>query len=133
MQIPKKLKNPVISGALLLSIAGILGKIIGFFYRIFLSRTIGAEGLGIYQLIFPISTICFAITVSGLSAALSKFIAEYQERDPASPKRFLRICLLISGMLSVGIMALLIRQSGFIAENILLEPRCKPLVPILAY
>ncbi len=133
MQIPKKLKNPVISGALLLSIAGILGKIIGFFYRIFLSRTIGAEGLGIYQLIFPISTICFAIAVSGLSAALSKFIAEYQERDPASPKRFLRICLLISGMLSVGIMALLIQKSGFIAEHILLEPRCKPLVPILAY
>lgn len=132
MQIPKKLKNPVISGALLLSIAGILGKIIGFFYRIFLSRTIGAEGLGIYQLIFPISTICFAITVSGLSTALSKFIAEYQERDPSSPRRFLTVCLMISGTLSLGMMFLLFRYSGFIAKNILLEPRCEPLVPILA-
>jgi len=132
VQIHNKLKNPVIFGTLLLSAAGILGKIIGFFYRIFLSRTIGAEGLGIYQLIFPISTICFAITVSGLSTALSKFIAEYQERDPSSPRRFLTVCLMISGTLSLGMMFLLFRYSGFIAKNILLEPRCEPLVPILA-
>jgi len=132
VQISNKLKNPIISGTLLLTASGILGKIIGFFYRIFLSRTIGAEGLGIYQLIFPISTICFAITVSGLSTALSKYIAEYQERDPSSPKRFLRLCLLLSGFLSLIIMLLLFRYSEFIAENILLEPRCAPLIPILA-
>lgn len=132
MQILNKLKNPVISGTLLLTVSGILGKIIGFFYRIFLSRTIGAEGLGIYQLIFPISTICFALTVSGISTALSKYIAEYQESDPTSPKRFLRIGILLSGILSLFLMLLLFRYSGFIAEHILLEPRCAPLIPILA-
>ncbi len=132
MQIFNKLKNPIISGTLLLTASGVLGKIIGFFYRIFLSRTIGAEGLGIYQLIFPISTICFAITVSGLGTALSKYIAEYQNRDPSSPKRFLRLSLMISGFLSLVIMLLLFRYSEFIAENILLEPRCAPLIPILA-
>ena len=132
MQIYNKLKNPLVSGTLLLTASGVLGKIIGFFYRIFLSRAIGAEGLGIYQLIFPISTICFAVTVSGLGTALSKYIAEYQERDPSSPKRFLKICILLSGALSLGIMLLLFRYAGFIAENILLEPRCAPLIPILA-
>jgi stage V sporulation protein B len=132
VQIHNKLKNPVISGALLLTAAGILGKIIGFFYRIFLSRTIGAEGLGIYQLIFPISTICFAITVSGLSTSLSKFIAEYKDKDPTAPKRFLRACLLLSGILSLAAMFVLFRYSSFIAKNILLEPRCEPLIPILA-
>ncbi len=132
VQILKKLKNPLIYGTLLLTASGILGKIIGFFYRIFLSRTIGAEGLGIYQLIFPISTIFFAITVSGLSTALSKFIAEYQIRDPFSPKRFLRFALLASGALSLGSMLILFRFSTFIANTILLEPRCEPLIPILA-
>ena len=132
VQILKKLKNPVISGTLLLTAAGVLGKVIGFFYRIFLSRTIGAEGLGIYQLIFPISTICFAITVSGFSTALSKFIAEYHEKDPSSPKRFLRTCLLYSGMLSFCAMLILTRYASFIARNILLEPRCEHLIPILA-
>ncbi len=132
MQIHNKLKNPVISGALLLTAAGVLGKIIGFFYRIFLSRTIGAEGLGIYQLIFPISTICFAITVSGLGTSLSKFIAEYKDQDPTAPKRFLRTCLLFSGILSLTAMFVLFRYSSFIAGHILLEPRCEPFIPILA-
>lgn len=132
MQIYKKLKNPLIFGTLLLTASGILGKVIGFFYRIFLSRTLGAEGLGIYQLIFPISTICFAITSSGFSTALSKYVAEYKERDPSSPRRFLKISLCLSGMLSLILMLALFRYSKFIAENILLEPRCEPLIPILA-
>lgn len=132
MQIYKKLKSPLIFGTLLLTASGILGKIIGFFYRIFLSRTLGAEGLGIYQLIFPISTICFAITSSGFSTALSKYVAEYKDRDPSSPKRLLKISLCLSGALSLFLMLTLFCYSGFIAENILLEPRCKPLIPILA-
>lgn len=118
---------------MLLTSAGILGKIIGFFYRIFLSRTIGAEGLGIYQLIFPLSTICFSITVAGLSTALSKFVAEYQEKDSTAPGRFLGWCLFISTLLSLSAMLVLFRFSGFIAENILSEPRCKPLICILAW
>lgn len=133
VQIQNKMKNPVVFGTLLLTATGILGKIIGFFYRIFLSRTIGAEGLGIYQLIFPISTICFAITVAGLSTGLSKYIAEYREKDPTSPERFLRMGLLVSTFLSLLAMLLLLNFSEFIADNILLEPRCEPLIPILAY
>lgn len=132
-KVKRNLKNPVVLGTLLLTSAGILGKIIGFFYKIFLSRTIGAEGLGIYQLIFPISTICFAITVAGLSTALSKYIAEYQEKDPTSPRRFLGSCLLTSTVLSLFCMLVLFRCSGFIAKNILLETRCEPLIRILAW
>ena len=48
------LKNMFLRGTLLLTAAGIISRIMGFFYRIFLANTIGAEGMGIYQLIFPI-------------------------------------------------------------------------------
>ena len=41
-------KRTLFTGTLLLTAAGILSRFIGFFYKIFLSRTIGAEGLGIY-------------------------------------------------------------------------------------
>lgn len=47
-------KHPVLTGTAILTCAGILSRLIGFFYRIFLSRTIGAQGLGIYQMIFPV-------------------------------------------------------------------------------
>lgn len=120
-------------GTLLLTLSGILCKIIGFFYRIFLSRAIGAEGLGIYQLIFPVSTICFAITTAGLSTALSKYVAEYRSSDPSSPRRFLRICIVLSAGLSALCMAVLLYFSEPISIYILSEPRCAPLLKILAW
>ena len=55
-------KHTLITGALLLTAAGFLSRILGFFYRIFLSRVIGAEGLGIYQMIFPVYGVCYALT-----------------------------------------------------------------------
>lgn len=54
-------KNPLITGTILLTGAGFLSRILGFFYRIFLSRAIGAEGLGVYQVVFPIHSIAFAL------------------------------------------------------------------------
>lgn len=67
-----------ITGTLLLTFTGVLSRIIGFFYRIFLSRTIGAEGLGIYQLIFPVLTLCISLSAAGIQTSISKFVAEEQ-------------------------------------------------------
>ena len=47
-------RHPLIAGTMLLTISGVLSRVIGFFYRIFLSQKIGAEGMGIYQLTIPI-------------------------------------------------------------------------------
>ena len=51
--------HPLITGTLLLTAVGFFCRILGFFYRIFLSRTIGAEGLGLYQMIFSIMSRVF--------------------------------------------------------------------------
>lgn len=133
LQIQHKIKNPAVFGTLLLTVSGILGKTIGFFYKIFLSRTIGAKGLGIYQLIFPISSICFAVTAAGLSTALTKYVAEYKEQDSSAPRRFLSAGISASLALSLFCTLLLRRNADFIAENILLEPLCAPLIRILAW
>ena len=44
---PNYLKNPIVTGTLFLTVAGIITKLIGFFYRIFLSRTFNEENLGV--------------------------------------------------------------------------------------
>ncbi len=43
-------KNTLLLGTLILTASGIICRILGFLYRIFLSRRIGAEAFGIYQL-----------------------------------------------------------------------------------
>ena len=70
------LKNKLISGTLLLTLTGILSRIIGFYYKIFLSRSIGAEGLGIYQLIFPVFALIISISAVGIQTALSRYCAQ---------------------------------------------------------
>ncbi len=47
-------KHTLITGTLLLTATGFATRVLGFFYRIFLSRTIGAEGLGIYNMVHPV-------------------------------------------------------------------------------
>ena len=44
-------KKVFLKGTLILACTGLVSRIAGFFYRIFLSHAIGAEGLGLYQLI----------------------------------------------------------------------------------
>ena len=97
----KSISNPLIAGTLLLTVTGLSNRVIGFFYRIFLSHTIGAEGIGIYQLIFPISAVCYALTCACIQTAVSKLIAEIQgRRSGASTKDFLLAGFLISALLS---------------------------------
>ena len=84
-------KRTLFTGTLLLTAAGILSRFIGFFYKIFLSRTIGAEGLGIYQLIFPVMALCFSLTSAGIPPAVSRFVSrELGNRNPTG-RRF--VCM----------------------------------------
>ena len=116
------------AGALLLTLTGIASRILGFFYRIFLSRTIGAEGLGVYQMVFPIYGICFSICAGSIQTAISRFTAA--DRDRAG--RTLLAGFIISFSLALGLAAVIIRFSGFLASQVLMEPRCAPLLPAIA-
>lgn len=68
-------KHTLIKSTVILTTAGMISRIIGFFYRIFLSRTIGAEGIGIYQMIFPVHALLLALSVSGIQTAISRFVS----------------------------------------------------------
>ena len=72
----KYASHPVLLGTALLTATGLASRVIGFFYRIFLSHTIGAEGVGIYQLIFPVFALGVAFCGAGVQTAVSKYTAE---------------------------------------------------------
>ena len=113
----QKLKNPLITGTLFLTASGVISRIIGFFYRIFLSRTIGAEGLGIYQLVFPVMALSLSLTSSGIQTALSRFIAEETAKNNEKGARlYLVLGLLFSTALSVAVSFLITQNADFIAS-----------------
>ena len=127
-------KYVLLKGTLLLTGAGFITKIIGFIYRIFLSQTIGAEGMGIYQLIFPIHTLCFALSVGGIQTAISRFTAA---RASLKDEQGARDIFVLSGALSTAIALIvsliLYDNASWFAVHILLEERCTSLLKLMAF
>ena len=68
--------HPLIVGTLILTLTGLLSRVIGFFYRIYLSRLFGEGGMGLYQLISPVLSVSFSLTAAGYQTAISKLVAE---------------------------------------------------------
>lgn len=126
--------HPIIKGTLILTITGLTTRFMGFFYRIFLSHTFGEEGVGLYQLIFPVYSLCFAMTAAGIQTILSRSVAA---RLTCGRKKEARELLLTSLILTVSasciITILLQKYAFFISDVLLQETRCEELLYILSY
>ncbi len=83
----------MLGGATALALASLVAKLIGALYRIPLTNVLGAEGMGMYQLVFPIYALFLTLSTSGLSVALSRIVAE--KRILGEPcKKYLAISFL---------------------------------------
>ena len=68
-------KQSLIKGSLILGIAGILTRFLGIFFRWPLFMLIGDEGVGYYQMVYPLYMFFIAMA-SGIPIAMSKMISE---------------------------------------------------------
>lgn len=127
-------RYPLLTGTILLTLAGFASRIIGFFYRIFLSRTIGAEGVGIYQLVFPIYGLCFSLVVSGMQSGISRYCAKSFASGNSNKSRvYFSSGLLFSFCSSVIVSVFLFRYASLISTNLLNDSRCTKLLQLLAF
>ena len=95
-------KNSFAFGCIILMSANIITRFMGFFYRIYMSKTIGAQGMGLYQLIMPLYILCYSITASGITTTVSKLTAEETARNSqANAIRILKAALSITLSLSI--------------------------------
>jgi len=76
----KQTKQTFIKGAMILLVAGILTRVLGFIPRIALPRIIGAEGVGLYQLSYPFLSVLLTVITGGIPLAVSKWIAEAESQ-----------------------------------------------------
>lgn len=125
--------RPLVVGTFVLTATGLATRAIGFFYRIYLSRLFGEEGMGIYQLIAPVLALSFSLCAAAYQTAISKFVAEYAAGGRQSPFRPLTAGLCIALPLSLLCCFTVNRGAGFISARLLLEPRTAPMLRILAF
>lgn len=130
------LKGNLVRGTLVLTIAGFITRIIGFFYRVFLAERMGESLLGIYQLIFSVYAICFTIYGAGIQTAISQIIAANTDTGEEKKRTDRKIFLYgfsLSFTLALLLSALVFFFSGTIAEYFLLEPACADYLRILCF
>lgn len=101
-------KQSLIKGTFILGIAGILAKFLGIFFRWPLQMLIGDEGVGYYQMSFPLYMFFIAVA-SGIPIAISKMVSEYNAiHDEEGVILVLRKAMLLMAILGTGFTALLL-------------------------
>ena len=127
-------KKIFLKGAFVLTFVGLVTRVIGFFFRIFLSRAFGTEGIGIYHLIFPVFALCISLSAAGIETSLSRLTARYTSLGrPELAKVSFQMALLLSAGLSLICTALIQIFAHDIAVSALGDVRCEPLLKVMSY
>ena len=69
-------KQTFIKGALILIVAGMISRLLGFVNRMVMARLLGEEGVGIYMLTVPALLLMITLSQVGIPVAVSKLVSE---------------------------------------------------------
>lgn len=114
-----RIPNLVLS-TIILFISNLIVRVLGFLYKIFLSRVMGDVGLGIYHMIFNFLMICIALTTTGIPTALSCLIAkENTFEDKKDVNIFFISTLYVSFFISLFISIMVSFSSNYLSFRLL--------------
>jgi stage V sporulation protein B len=129
-----------LQGTMILIVAGLITRALGFVNRIVVARVIGEEGVGLYMMAMPTLVLAITITQMGLPVAISKLVAEAEAvGDRQKVKKILVVSLTITSILSVIFFPTMILLAPFLSRTLFTDPRTyypliaiAPVVPIIA-
>ncbi|HZJ83070.1 MAG TPA: polysaccharide biosynthesis protein [Clostridia bacterium] len=110
-------KKSFIKGAGILAISGLIVKVIGAVFRIPLMNIIGAEGIGLYQMAYPIYAFLLVASTAGLPVAISKMVSqELALGNHYGGYKIFRISRRLLTILGVVTSIILLASSGLISQ-----------------
>ena len=112
-------KSKFIKSTIILLIGGLFTKLLGMIIRIFMSRSLGSEGMGIYMLIMPTFSLFISLAQLGFPVAISKLVAE----DKYNNKNMVFSSIGIALFINVFIILFIYLFGNKISINLLHEPR----------
>ncbi|MBQ2872705.1 MAG: oligosaccharide flippase family protein [Bacilli bacterium] len=108
------MKNKFIKSTIILIIGGAITKILAMVIKIFLTRSIGDEGIGLYMLVLPTFNLFITLCTMSLSTSISKLISERR-----NSKKVVLSLVPISLIYNFILMFLLIIFTPYISNNLL--------------
>lgn len=102
-------KSRFIYGSILIVIVNFIIRLISFCYDVILSKFIGAEGMGLFQMATSTLMVFLVISASGISTAVSRLVAEQNSKNNHyTTKMIVKIATLFTIVLSISLSFILI-------------------------
>lgn len=122
-----------LKNAFILTATSLILRTVGIFFRVYLSNKVGAEGMGLYQLVFSIYILASTFASSGISTGVTRLIAEEAGRGTRkSIRRILRRAIAVSVLIGVASSLLVAGGAGAIGKYMLGDMRAVPSLRILS-
>ena len=106
------MKNNIFSAVLTLSFFTVIDRLLGFFFKIYLSRELGASALGVYQVALSFFMVLITLTTSGTPLIVSKMTARFISSGEQKRKDGIVSASIILGLIicfiTVGVVLILI-------------------------
>ncbi len=133
----KRKSQSLLSGALVLSVATIIIKVIGVIYKIPLSNMIGPVGRGLFDSAYSLYVPIYSISMAGLPVAISNMVSKQMTlgnfRDVKVIQKVAQRLFLIVGILGTLAMLILAYPYALSARNIDILPAVFVITPAILF
>ena len=117
-------RQSFIYGALVLLVAALLNRIIGFIYQILMIRLIQTEGIGLFNMVYPIYVLILVVATAGIPLSISKLVAEETARhNIPGARRIFRVSLIYLVIFSVLCTVSLIWAAPLLLKYVFPNPK----------
>ncbi len=130
MKKPKKFVGAVAT----VTVFGVFTRVLSFIFKIFLSRTLGAEVLGLYQIALSVFFLFASLSATGLPTVLSRKIAEQEALGKTENFSLVNSALIMGICISLSlviVLGLLKNYIGFLFADSLAQPLFFIMLPAL--
>lgn len=109
---------------LLITFFSILTRVAGFIFRVYLSRTIGAEALGLYQVAFSVFIVLLTVVSSGLPFIVSRMTAKLDRQKQKKERgSLISSSLILAAVISVALCVIILIFKNLFA-NVFTDRNC---------
>lgn len=126
-------RSAFLQNAAVLTGTSLLLRVVGIFFRVYLSRHIGAEGMGLYQLILSVYVLASAFASAGICTAVTRLVTDALCRgERATALRALRCAVWLSVAIGLFSAALVTVAAPWVGTCLLRDARAVPALRLLS-
>ena len=123
-----------LKNAIILTVSSLLLRFLGILFKVWLASDIGAEGIGLYQLVFSVYMLAATFATSGICTAVTRLIADELALGTKNGViKILRKCILITTFIALLSTAIIFFGAEPISKYLISDIRAVPALKVLSF